>query len=243
VLLLAIDTSTSAITTAVHDGSAVVSRRSVVDARAHGERLAPAILEVLTDAGASVADLTHIAAGIGPGPFTGLRVGLVTARVLAHVTGLRVLGVGSLDALAHEAFSRAAEGAGRGGEPLTSVLVATDARRKEVYWAAYDAGPAGLPVRLTAPAVAHPVDVLRDLRGAGVDDVLPRTVVGRGGVLYPDAFGGWPRLAEPLDVDAGYLADLAVRRLAAGVPAEAADPAYLRRPDALTTAERLRAGL
>ncbi len=88
-LLLALDTSTTAITAALHDGIQVLAEATTLDARAHGERLAPGIREVLTRAGAMPHDLTDVVVGLGPGPFTGLRVGIVTARTIAHVTGIR----------------------------------------------------------------------------------------------------------------------------------------------------------
>ena len=103
--------------------------------------------------------------------------------------------------------------------------MATDARRKEVYWARYTTGAGGTE-RVSAPAVDRPADLPAALRA------LP--TAGRGPVLYPDLF---PRPVEPLDVDAGLLAGLGAEGVQAGrvMPVE---PLYLRRPDALTTAER-----
>ena len=149
-LLLAIDTSTTAITVAVHDGSRALAEATTLDARGHAEHLAPGITRVLAEAGAAPADLTDIACGLGPGPFTGLRVGIVTARTLALVTGARLHGLCSLDALAYQA--------GVEGE----LLVATDARRKEVYWATYAPGATGIPERLAGPHVAKPADLPAD---------------------------------------------------------------------------------
>jgi tRNA threonylcarbamoyladenosine biosynthesis protein TsaB len=120
VLLLAMDTATPATTVAVHDGTTVLARRTVVDARRHAEVLAPAVAEVLAAIDASVADLTLVACGVGPGPYTGLRVGVVTARVLALSRGIPVVGVCTLDAIA----------AGCGLDRPFGV--ATDARRREV---------------------------------------------------------------------------------------------------------------
>ena len=97
-------------------------------AMAHGERLAPSIAEALAQAGASVRDVTDVAVGVGPGPFTGLRVGVVTALTLGATGGIRAHGVCSLDVLAAEVASDG------------PFIVATDARRKEVYWALYDGG-------------------------------------------------------------------------------------------------------
>ena len=139
-LLLAFDTATPATTAAVHDGQRVLAEATTVDARRHGELLMPSITSVLSQAGVSRDDVTAVVAGAGPGPYTGLRVGLVTARVLAAVLGVPAYGVGTLDAIAHAAVAAAA---GR------EFLVATDARRHEVYWARYSA--AGQ--RIAGPAV------------------------------------------------------------------------------------------
>src|SRR3954454_13296425 len=102
VLLLAIDTSTTAIPVGLHDGSSVVAQATTLDARAHAEHLAPNIRDVLSSAGAEPGDVTDVVVGIGPGPFTGLRVGIVTGRTFAFALGLPVRGLTSLDAIAHE---------------------------------------------------------------------------------------------------------------------------------------------
>ena len=214
-MLLAIDTSTSAITAALHDGAGVLLVASRVDPRGHTEHLAPLVQGLLSEAGGVPGDLTDIAVGTGPGPFTGLRVGLVTALTLGHALAIPVHGVCSLDALAEAAPD------GTAGD----LLVATDARRKEVYWARYAVGT-GAAHRLSAPAVARPADLPADLRS------LP--TAGRAPRLYPELF---PHPVGPLDVDAGVLAGVAALRLAAGEPMPV-EPLYLRRPDALTTAER-----
>ncbi len=208
-LLLAIDTSTSAITVALHDGSDVRAERSFTDARKHTERLAPLVQEALDAGDASAADLTDIAVGTGPGPFTGLRVGLVTARMLGLALGVPVHGLCGLDVLAQQAAALVSG----------DVLVATDARRKEVYWAVYAVRP-GRVEALTAPAVSRPAEL--------PDDVRSLPTVGRGPVLYPDLF------VAPLpvhDVAAGTLAEVAVARIRAGA-AMPVDAQYLRRPDA-----------
>lgn len=207
-LLLAIDTATSAVTVAVHDGVRVLAEATTVDSRGHGERLAPGIREVLARAGAVPGELTDVVCGLGPGPFTGLRVGVVTARVLAFATGARLRGLCSLDALAAS------------GEVSGQVLVATDARRKEVYWARYAVSSHALE-RLDGPGVCRPAELAAPWRD------LP--TLGRGPALYPDLF---PRPVGPTDVSAGALAALAVARLAAGDPLEQTEPLYLRRPDA-----------
>lgn len=212
-ILLAMDTSTSAITVAAHDGSAVLAERSVLDARAHTEHLAPLITEVLEAAGLSPRDVTDVAVGVGPGPFTGLRVGLVTARTFAHALGVPAHGVVSLDALAHAAVV-----AGRLWDS-SDFVVATDARRKEVYLARYRVED-GSAVRVTGPEVIYPADIPEPVRR------LP--AVGRGALLYPDEL---PHGLEPFDVSAAAVAEVAIAQLAAGAEL-GLDALYLRRPDA-----------
>ncbi len=204
-LLLAFDTATAAVTVALHDGRRVIARESVVAGHQHGELLAASIAAVLRSAGAAAADLSAVAAGTGPGPYTGLRAGLVTARVLASALGIRADGVCSLDVIALDAAPAAA---GR------EFIVATDARRKEVYWARYS--PAG--ERLSGPEVARPAEL-----PAGFP------VAGAGAVLYPELAA---QPVPPRYPDAGRLAEIAARRQAAGAPAAALEPLYLRRPDA-----------
>ncbi|HSE69249.1 MAG TPA: tRNA (adenosine(37)-N6)-threonylcarbamoyltransferase complex dimerization subunit type 1 TsaB [Nocardioidaceae bacterium] len=203
-MLLAFDTATPAITVAVHDGDRVVAETSTVDAMRHGELLAPGIDAVLREAGIVRADLTGIAVGVGPGPFTGLRVGLVTARTLAAVLRIPVHGVCTLDVLAAEAVA-----AGLVDGPFH---VATDARRKEVYWATYDAEGR----RTDGPVVVRPADVATDA-----------PVVGRGPVLYADSF---PRGLAPEHPRAGVLAEVVHTKQVTVLDPE---PLYLRRPDAV----------
>jgi tRNA threonylcarbamoyl adenosine modification protein YeaZ len=162
--------------------------------------LAPGIEHVLTAAGIAAADLTAVAVGVGPGPFTGLRVGLVTARTLALVREIPVQGVCSLDILAAEALD--------GG--LEEFVVATDARRKEVYLASYAGGQ-----RVSGPQVLKPEDAAT---------AVP--VVGRGGVLYPEHF---PHATGPEHPSAAVLCDVVQRERFEILPPE---PLYLRRPDA-----------
>jgi tRNA threonylcarbamoyl adenosine modification protein YeaZ len=207
VLLLAFDTATPAVTVALHDGTHVLAETTTVDARRHGELLAPAIDAVLTEVGAGRLDITAVAAGTGPGPYTGLRAGLVTARVLGSALGVPVLGVGTLDVIAADAVAAA------GGREF---IVATDARRREVYWARYS----GTGERLGGPAVGPPADI-----GGAVDGLA----AGAGPRLYPGLLG---EAIEPCYPAAATLARLAAERLAAGAPALGAEPVYLRRPDA-----------
>ena len=134
-LLLAFDTATPVITVAVHDGRGVVGQAQGEGTMAHGELLAPGIRDALSEAGATMADLTDVAVGVGPGPFTGLRVGVVTALTLGATLGLTTHGVCTLDIIAADVLQHPSA-----KEPVaTEFLVATDARRKEVYWARYAA--------------------------------------------------------------------------------------------------------
>ena len=205
-MLLAFDTSSPSVSVALLGGEAgdevLVELTSEQEMR-HGEQLAPLIEQALQQAGATRLDLTAVGVGVGPGPFTGLRVGLVTARTLAFVLDLPVYGVCSLDALAVQAVA-----SGVLDQPF---VVATDARRKEVYLAAYDE----TATRLSGPAVAKPDTVATDL-----------PVVGEGALLYPEHF---PRAIGPLRASAGWLG-----RAIAHEAAELLDPEplYLRRPDA-----------
>lgn len=212
-LLLAFDTATPAVTVAVHDGSDVVAEAAGEGAMAHGELLAPAIHAAMADAGAVMSDLTDVAVGVGPGPFTGLRVGVVTALTLGSTLGLTTHGVCTLDILAAELNQ---EGAIEG-----EFLVATDARRKEVYWAHYrpseDSAHHGAE-RLDGPHVSYPAD-LAELHAG-----MP--AVGRGATLYPDAL---TVLDGPLDPSAAALARAVVAGSVRELPLE---PLYLRRPDA-----------
>jgi tRNA threonylcarbamoyl adenosine modification protein YeaZ len=174
------------------------------------------IASVLADADAAREDLTAIAVGVGPGPYTGLRVGVVTARVLGSVLGLPVHGVCSLDVIAAEVREGLGRSSLRAGtvSPGREFLVATDARRKEVYWARYDA--AG---RRTEGPQVGPAGAI-----AGAADL---DVAGAGGQLYPEAFGA---VIPPAYPDARTLCGLVARQSHAELlPAE---PLYLRRPDA-----------
>lgn len=202
-MLLAFDTATPAVTVALHDGRQVVAERSTVDAMRHGELLAPGISAVLAEAGAVRQDLTAVAVGVGPGPFTGLRVGLMTARTLAAVLDIPVYGVCTLDVLAVDAVDT--------GTVQGPFHVATDARRKEVYWASYDVD--GL--RSTGPEVLKPGTV-----------ATTGPVVGRGALLYAEAF---PDSRAPEHPSAAVLARVVVEERAELYDPE---PMYLRRPDA-----------
>ncbi|GAA3734944.1 tRNA (adenosine(37)-N6)-threonylcarbamoyltransferase complex dimerization subunit type 1 TsaB [Streptomyces tremellae] len=214
-LLLAVDTATPAVTVALHDGASVLAAESDVDARRHGELLLPAVDRVLAEAGTELHAVTELVVGVGPGPYTGLRVGIATALAFGSALGVPVRGLCSLDGLA---YASGVEG---------PFVVATDARRKEVYWARY----ADARTRATEPAVARPGELAQAVAG------LP--AVGAGALLYPEVF---PDARGPEHQSAAALASLAAGLLAgAGSRAPGSAPAagflpprplYLRRPDA-----------
>lgn len=224
-IALGLDTSTPAVSVALAEVTAdrvdVLAAGVVVDARRHGELLAGEIASALASAGVPAAAVGAVVVGLGPGPYTGLRVGVATAAAFADALGVAVYGVCSLDALAHEARLVQAPDAG----PHTAIAVAVDARRKELYWARYDA--AG--TRVVGPAVSRSAELVAHL---GPDDLL----AGEGFALYPDAVSGHRLLAHPRHPGAGALLALAAARIRASAPADALAPLYLRRPDAVPPA-------
>jgi tRNA threonylcarbamoyl adenosine modification protein YeaZ len=198
-IVLAIDTATPAVTAGVirrgPSGVDVLAERVTIDARAHAEQLTPNVVGALADAGLAMADLGAVVVGCGPGPFTGLRVGMATAAAYAHALGLPVHGVCSLDAI--------------GVDTAGDVLVVTDARRREVYWARYRDG-----VRVDGPDVSSPAHVPADADAvAGSPDHA--------------ALFDLPRLAPTYPTASGL-----VRAVDWTVPAGPLVPMYLRRPDA-----------
>lgn len=216
-LVVVVDTATPAVTAALvevtPDRIALRAQRRTVDARAHGELLAPQIQAALRDVGAGPRDLGAVVAGVGPGPFTGLRVGLVTAAALGDVLGIPTYGVCSLDGL--------------GGRTGGVALVATDARRNEIYWAVYRDGR-----RRTDPAVGRPAAV-----GAAARELGAGHAVGEGAQRYADVLA-LPVRPEPRYPDPTKLAELAADRVRAGAPPDRLTPLYLRRPDAVEPARR-----
>jgi len=219
VLLLALDTATPAISVAlaalaeVGGGSQggpqarIIAQRVVVDGKAHAERLAPAIEAILSEGGVKPRDLAAIVAGVGPGPFTGLRVGLMTAATLGSALGIPTYGVCTLDTLGVATSGRA--------------LVATDARRREVYWAIYEDGR-----RVTDPAVDKPADLAPLLSREHV-----RQGVGEGAQRYADVLG--IAAADPLYPPLELMVAIAAERVHGKEKSEALTPLYLRRPDAV----------
>jgi len=200
-MILAMDTATPAVTAGVLrlEGVEVLAERVTVDARGHAEQLTPNVLAALADAGLTVNDLDAVVVGCGPGPFTGLRVGMATAAAYGHALGVPVYGVCSLDAIGIES-----------GATTSEILVVTDARRREVYWARYRDG-----VRVDGPAVNAPADVPADAHAvAGSPEHAALFDLPRVSPVYPTASG--------------------LVRAVADWTAEPAPlvPLYLRRPDA-----------
>lgn len=213
-LVLGIDTATPAIATVVvalapqgsDSRSELLAEHTTVDARAHAERLGPQIAQALAEAELRPPDLSAIVAGTGPGPFTGLRVGLVTAAAMGQALAIPTYGVCSLDGIGLPARGR--------------VLVATDARRRELYWAVYDGG-----IRLTEPAVDLPAVAAKEAARLGVTEA-----VGEGARRYADQLG-IPVRADLTHPSPYALVRLAAARIRAGAPSERLVPLYLRRPD------------
>lgn len=233
-IVLGIDTATPGLSVALVGDGGVVGSRSCDAGRRHTETLAPAIEELCRDTGIALAQVDALAVDVGPGLFTGLRVGLATAAALAHALARPVLGVTSTEILAEP--SRAA---GR------EVVAVVDVRRGEVAWAHWSAD--GVPAD-AGPADAGPADRERDgspqlATPEGLWDRLveicavapgPVTVVGDGALRYQGEIGNLDGVA--LDIGSPYpsasvLATLARRRLLDGAPVAPLAPVYLRPAD------------
>jgi tRNA threonylcarbamoyl adenosine modification protein YeaZ len=159
--VLAIDTSVG-VSVAILLSSGELTQSEAVDHGMQGELTAVLISQVVADSGIEISEITDVVVGVGPGPFTGLRVGLVTAAVFAHAREIPIHGICSLDAIAFDY-----------AKPC---VVVTDARRKELYWARYE------DKRIGEPQVSKPEDLLAQ---------FPNTdFVGPGAQLYPDVISG-----------------------------------------------------
>lgn len=195
---LVIDTATSRTSVGLFDGAIPLFAGRHDGATEHGEalpRLVEGALEVARDAGR---EISQVVVGMGPGPFTGLRAGITFAKVFAHAREIPLAGVCSLDGIV----------SGVNGE----YIVATDARRKELYWARYESGK-----RIGAPQVSLPEEVKR----------MGLPVYGEGAEKY----------GFEADIDLIYPHPLFL--LAATEWAENVhEPMYLRKPDAVPTSER-----
>lgn len=194
---LAIDTSTSRTAVAVVDQGALLWHGYLDGAMAHGHSLPSLVSTALK----STSQIDQVVVGMGPGPYTGLRVGIAFARTFALARKIPIIGVCSLDAIAAVVCE------------MDDFIVATDARRKEIYWAQYRAG-----IRIDGPHVDLPAVVV----GLG----LP--LFGEGAVRYAIAHNDEDQFPDLLSLvslseNTDHLVD---------------EPMYIRRPDAVPTIER-----
>jgi tRNA threonylcarbamoyl adenosine modification protein YeaZ len=209
VLVLALDTATPAVTAGVvelapHGAVETLASRVTIDPRAHGELLTPHTQEALLEAKVTFADLDAIVCGAGPGPFTGLRAGMVTAGALGQALGKPVYPVCTLDAIAADVVAH-------------RLLVITDARRKEVYWARYENGH-----RVDGPNVGKPGELHGD-----VDMIVGADLLGR-------------PVEEPRHPSPAGLVRAASPMLLGEHTPPPLKPLYLRRPDAVEPGARKR---
>jgi len=211
VIVLAIDTATPHVSVAIGGSDGIRGSFSAAAGRRHAETLAPAIALLSASTGVALSDIDRVAVDVGPGLFTGLRVGLATSAALATALECPAVAVASVDLLAYPHLQ---------GPRLVAAVV--DARRAEVFWALYRPGSG----RVTEPCVAAPEDLAAALAALG-EDVL---AVGDGAARYRDTLAG----AGPIEVRDGYPQATDLVALAAGsdpVAPGALRPLYLRQAD------------
>lgn len=221
-LILGIDTATMQASCAIGGHEGVLAAAQSAKGRRHAEHLVPAIEFICGQAQIELKELSVIAVDIGPGLFTGLRVGIATAKALAHALAVPMIGVSSLDLLAFPVrFSS------------RLIVAAVDARRGELYWATYRQVPGGVQ-RLSEPSVGSPDEVASELLASGEELLM----IGDGAVRYADTFEGLPKLeiadrgfAHPSATSLVQLAHARALREEFG-PAASIEPLYLRKPDA-----------
>jgi tRNA threonylcarbamoyladenosine biosynthesis protein TsaB len=238
VLLLALDTSTAQVSVAFGDGGSVLGSVQLTGGRRHAEQLAPAIDYLRTECGVELRDLTAIAVGTGPGLFTGLRVGVTTAKVMAQALRVPVVSVPSLDLVAY---------------PLRhserTIVAVLDARRREVFAARYQPVPGGVQ-RVSDYGVHAPAELVADLLADVAEFPHGLLLAGDGVDRFPAEFAALdhaetagPEFAAP-SVDA--LVALATARVEREEFERPADlrPLYLRQSDAeIMWGERSAAGV
>jgi tRNA threonylcarbamoyl adenosine modification protein YeaZ len=187
-LVLGIDTAT-VVNVGVAGGDEVLATATVDDPRAHVERLIPLVRQCMTESQRRLSDVEHLVVGMGPGPFTGLRVGIATAQILSTALGIRLHGVCSLDVIAAQYVADFT--------PADDFAVVTDARRREVYWARYAASG----VRVSGPDVGP------------AEKVPSIPVVGPAADISPHQLSS---VNGPRSLDPGVLASVGLRLPAVG---------------------------
>ena len=217
-LIAAFDTATVAVSVALADADGLVARFDAPRRRHHAETLLPALDAVLSLVDLTRHDLTHVAVDVGPGMFTGLRVGVTSAITIAYALDLPVI---PLDSLALLAWRVALDASFAG--PVGAVL---DARRRECFVQPFAVAVGQVPVPLAGPTTVAPGVASALLRDHGC-----QRVVGDGPLAYPEAFADWPRLAPP-GPDAATAAVVAARSLDLALSPEHIALRYLRDPDA-----------
>jgi tRNA threonylcarbamoyladenosine biosynthesis protein TsaB len=221
-LVLAIDTATPRVSVAVGRDGEVAGEVSLAGGRRHAEQLAPAIQYLCAEVDVALEQLAVVAVGLGPGLFTGLRVGVTTARVMAQTLRIPMVGVPTLDLIAY---------------PLRhasrTVVSVVDARRDEVFFARYRPVPGGVQ-RMGEYEVTTPDGLAGELAARGEDALL----AGDGALRYGEQLGRLDRveLAGPgaAAPSAGALVELAAARYEREEfsPPNDVHPLYLRRSDA-----------
>lgn len=220
--LLAIDTATSQVSVAIGRDGRVLGEVRIDGGRRHAEQLAPAVVYLSSELAIDIATLSAVAVGTGPGLYTGLRVGVTTARTIAHTLAIPIVGIPSLDLVAYPWRTT-----------QRRVVAVLDARRREVFGARYWPVPGGLQ-RDGDYTVGSPAAVAAEIIASG-DDVL---LVGDGALVYADAFAGLDRVesvgpasAAPSATALIELATARIEREEFTTPDQVV-PMYLRQSDA-----------
>ncbi|MCX7353939.1 MAG: tRNA (adenosine(37)-N6)-threonylcarbamoyltransferase complex dimerization subunit type 1 TsaB [Alphaproteobacteria bacterium] len=215
--ILALDSATAACSAAVLSGGAIAARRFAPMATGHAQALVPLIETVMAESGVAFAALDHIVVTVGPGAFTGLRVGLAAAQGIALAAGKPIGGITTLEAVAHAVDAGAREGA--------VLLIAIESKRRELFVQSFaaDLSP------LDAPAAVPPEDLCAHVPPGGL------AVAGDAAVRAAEALAAGGRrasvLADAVHPDAAHVALAAAARLAAGGALLPPRPLYLRPPD------------
>jgi|688.fasta_scaffold77293_3 tRNA threonylcarbamoyladenosine biosynthesis protein TsaB len=239
VKLLAIDTATEQVSVAVGDAHRVDAALHVASDRRHVEALVPAIQLLLGNLGISVHELSAIAVDVGPGLFTGMRVGLTTAQTLADLAEIPVVGIDSLSVVAHGALAVSPVDV----DDADIVVPILDARRSQVYWSMHrnNFSTTNTLEEVRRPRVGDVGELLEDVMDRGQRALI----VGTGANRYAEQLASCPETvrmgdrsgstAFPFDPHvphASVLLRLAAARVETGAVINAVEPLYLRPPDA-----------